>query len=151
MSKIIAGLAAVCLSVPAYAASKAECQAMLDDTMNMGLGMLSDSEAARYLALMRSRNYKMPVDDKLTPEIFFEGCEAGVFTLRKADQGAPLKGANSLTEGQVTDLVIAHGFLNVVSLTRADDGIWHGRAMKDGESFQVAIDFKGNVVPQRAP
>lgn len=149
--KILAGLAAVCLSLPAYAASDAECEAMWNDAMNLGLGAISDSEVARYLATMRSRNHETPADNKLTPDVFLNACKADVYALREADQGAPLMGVNSLSEGQVGDLAAAHGFMNIVNLKVAEDGIWRGRAMKNGESFRIAIDFKGNVVPQHLP
>lgn len=41
--------------------------------------------------------------------------KADVYTPRKADAGAPLKGANSFTEGQAKDRAVAHG--NVASVS----------------------------------
>ena len=58
------------------------------------------------------------------------------------------KGANSFTEGQAKDRIVAAGFTSVSSLAKDGDGVWRGNAMKDGKSAKVAVDFKGNVVSQ---
>ena len=65
---------------------------------------------------------------------------------RKADAGAPLKGANSFTEGQAKDRAVAHGLGNVSGMKKDNDGIWRGTAMQDGKQVQIAVDYKGNVV-----
>jgi opacity protein-like surface antigen len=59
--------------------------------------------------------------------------------------GAPVAGANSFTEGQAKSRIEARGYTNVSSLTKDNKGIWRGTAMKDGKSFQVSLDFQGNV------
>jgi len=75
-----------------------------------------------------------------------EACKADLYAPRKADEGAPLKGANSFTENQARDRAMAHGNIeSVASLKKDDDGIWRGMAMQDGKEVQVAVDFKGNV------
>ena len=61
---------------------------------------------------------------------------------------APVAGANSFTEGQAKDRILAAGFTAVSSLAKDGDGVWRGSAMKDGKSVKVAVDFKGNVVSQ---
>ena len=58
---------------------------------------------------------------------------------------APVAGANSFTEGQAKSRIEARGYTNVSSLTKDNKGIWRGTAMKDGKSFQVSLDFQGNV------
>jgi hypothetical protein len=70
---------------------------------------------------------------------------------RKNDEGAPLKGANSFTEGQAKDRALSRGLTSVSDLKKDGDGIWRGNAMQDGKSVPIAIDYKGNVVPQTAP
>ena len=69
----------------------------------------------------------------------------------EADKNAPLPGANSFTEGQAKDRALSYGLTSVADLKKDDDGIWRGSAMQDGKSVQIAVDYKGNVVPQTAP
>ena len=64
----------------------------------------------------------------------------------KADDGAPLKGANSFTEAQARDRALRWGYGDVGLLTKDSDGIWRGGAVRDGKKVEIAIDFKGNVV-----
>ena len=60
--------------------------------------------------------------------------------------GAPVAGANSFTEGQAKSRIESHGFSNVTDLKKDDSGVWRGKAMKDGKSVDVSLDFQGNVV-----
>jgi hypothetical protein len=60
--------------------------------------------------------------------------------------GAPVAGANSFTEGQAKSRFESHGFSNVTDLKKDDAGVWRGKAMKDGKSVDVSLDFQGNVV-----
>lgn len=60
--------------------------------------------------------------------------------------GAPVAGANSFTEGQAKSRIESHGFSNVTDLKKDDSGVWRGKAMKDGKSVAVSLDFQGNVV-----
>ena len=60
--------------------------------------------------------------------------------------GAPVAGANSFTEGQAKSRIRIHGFSNVTDLKKDDAGVWRGKAMKDGKSVDVSLDFQGNVV-----
>ena len=55
-------------------------------------------------------------------------------------------GANSFTKGQAIKHIRHSGFTHVTDLTRDDNGVWHGTAMKGGQTVNVALDFKGNVV-----
>ncbi|MFI0847125.1 DUF4142 domain-containing protein [Mesorhizobium sp. IMUNJ 23232] len=59
---------------------------------------------------------------------------------------APVPGANSFTEDQARDRIQEAGFTDVTALTKDDQGIWRGQAVKDGKSTAVALDFQGNVV-----
>ena len=38
------------------------------------------------------------------------------------------------------------GFANVSDLKKDDNGVWRGRAMKDGKTVDVSVDYQGNVV-----
>ena len=152
MKKIMTVVAVTAwMAVPAFAATDAECDAMWKNANKSGSGVLTESEAMRYTAAMRVREYKMmPTDGKVTRDVFINACKADMYAPRTADSGAPLKGANSFTEGQAKDRAAAHGFTDVSSLKKDDDGIWRGNATWDGKPSQVAVDFKGNVVPQPA-
>jgi len=60
--------------------------------------------------------------------------------------GAPVPGANSFTEGEARKRIETHGFTDVSGLKKDNQGIWHGKAMQNGKTVGVALDFKGNVV-----
>jgi periplasmic protein CpxP/Spy len=62
--------------------------------------------------------------------------------------GAVQPGANSFTEGQARSRIEAQGFKNVSDLRKDEQGIWRGKAMRDGASTNVMLDFKGNVSTQ---
>ncbi len=149
---ILAGaMAATCAALPAYAASDTDCQAMWAKADVNKDGVLSDGEAMRYAAAMRVREAKMPADGKLTQAVFMDACTADIYATAAPDPGAPLKGANSFTQGQATDRAIAHGATDVGPLVKDDNGVWRGPGKQDGKSAQVAVDYKGNVVFQPAP
>lgn len=57
----------------------------------------------------------------------------------------PVKGANSFTEGEAKSRLEGKGFANIDQLKKDDDGIWRGKAMKDGRQVDVALDYQGNV------
>lgn len=59
----------------------------------------------------------------------------------------PAKGANSFTEAQAKSRIEAKGFSNVTGLAKDKDGIWRGKAQKNGGSHDVALDYQGNVFP----
>ena len=62
--------------------------------------------------------------------------------------GSVEPGANSFTEGQARSRIEAQGFSNVTDLRKDDQGIWRGKAMRNGQSIGVAIDYKGTVQAQ---
>jgi hypothetical protein len=59
---------------------------------------------------------------------------------------APVAGANSFTQGEAKSRIEKMGFANVSDLTKDDDGVWRGRAMKDGKTVDVSLDYQGNVI-----
>jgi putative membrane protein len=60
----------------------------------------------------------------------------------------PAAGANSFTEGQAKSRIESQGFTNVSGLAKDDQGIWRGRAIKDGKNVNVSLDFHGDVFAQ---
>lgn len=62
--------------------------------------------------------------------------------------GAIEPGANSFTEGQARSRIEAQGFTNVVDLRKDEQGIWRGKATRDGQSVNVMLDYRGNVASQ---
>jgi len=139
-------VAAACAALPAYAATDAECQAEWTKADVNKDGTLTEAESMRYAAALRVHDKTM-AEGKLDQASFMKYCQEDVFAVRKAEAGAPLKGANSFTEGQAKDRAMAHGFTSVSNLKKDGDGIWRGSAMQDGKAVQVAVDYKGNVVP----
>ena len=69
-----------------------------------------------------------------------------VNTTSTNNPGAPVAGANSFTEGQAKSRIESDGFSNVTGLNKDDNGVWRGKAMKDGKSVDVSLDFQGNIV-----
>jgi hypothetical protein len=62
--------------------------------------------------------------------------------------GAPAAGANSFTEGQAKSRIEDKGFKNITDLKKDDAGVWRGKAVKNGKTVNVSVDFQGNVVPK---
>lgn len=142
--------AAACLFfVPAaLAMTQAECDSLWKIADANGDGTLTGAEGDRYLAMMRIANQTTNPDGTLTESVFQEGCKTDFFKLAETDQGAPFPGANSFTESQAKDRVMAHGYSMRGTLVLDDKGVWRGSAMQDGKNLNVAVDYKGNVVAQ---
>jgi putative membrane protein len=132
----------------ARAASETDCAAQWKSADGNNDGVLVGPESDRYLAYYRVRAHVTPVDGRITRQEFMKSCQDDIFTAKAPEPGAPIKGANSFTEGQARDRIVAAGFTSVSSLAKDGDGVWRGSAMKDGKSVKVAVDFKGNVVSQ---
>src|ERR1700733_5916182 len=62
------------------------------------------------------------------------------------NSNAPVAGANSFTEGQAKSRIESSGYSNVLGLKKDDQGVWRGRAQKDGKSVDVSLDFQGNII-----
>jgi hypothetical protein len=142
--------AAACLILtgPAHAMTDTECATLWKIADTNGDGKLTGTEGDRYLAMMRIANQTAGSDGALTETVFQESCKTDLFRIADADLGAPLAGANSFTETQAKDRVLAHGISMPASMVLDDKGIWRGSAMQDGRSVTVAVDYKGNVVAQ---
>ena len=71
---------------------------------------------------------------------------SGTATIVKAS--ALEKGANSFTEGQAQSRLEGAGLTKVSELKKDDQGVWRGKAMRDGKSVTVGFDYKGNIAAQ---
>ena len=146
--KLLAAAACLFISGPAFAMTETECADMWLQADANADGTLAVTESERYPAWMRMADKPMAADGTMNEAMFKENCMADVFATAKVDEGAPLEGANSFTEDQAKDRVIAAGMAAPSTLTKDDKGIWRGTATEDGKSMQVAVDYKGNVVAQ---
>lgn len=61
------------------------------------------------------------------------------------NSGAPVAGRNSFTEGQAKSKIEQAGYSNVSDLQKDNDGVWRGKATKEGATTAVSLDFQGNV------
>lgn len=68
-----------------------------------------------------------------------------VATPNTTNPTAPVPGANSFTEGQAKSRIESNGFSEVTGLQLDSQGIWRGKAKKDGKMADVALDYQGNV------
>ena len=59
---------------------------------------------------------------------------------------APVAGRNSFTEGEAKSRIEKMGFSNISNLKKDDNGVWRGRATKDGKTVDVSLDYQGNVI-----
>ena len=59
---------------------------------------------------------------------------------------APVSGRNSFTEGEAKSRIEKMGFSNVTNLKKDDIGVWRGRAIKDGKTVDISVDYQGNVI-----
>jgi hypothetical protein len=132
----------------AHAASEADCAAEWTSADANKDGVLAGPEANRYLAYIRIRAQVAPEDGSITQDRFMEACRGDTFKAQEPEPGAPLKGANSFTEGQAKDRALAAGISDLASLTKDSDGIWRGTGKKGDREVAVAVDYKGNVVSQ---
>jgi hypothetical protein len=148
MTRLALALLVLCSATPALAATEADCAAEWTKADANNDGVLAGVEANRYLAWIRIRAQVAPEDGRITQDKFMAACQGDTFKVQEAEAGAPLKGANSFTEGQAKDRVVAAGISDVSALTKDDDGIWRGKGRQGDREVAVAVDFKGNVVSQ---
>jgi hypothetical protein len=67
----------------------------------------------------------------------------------QADPSGPLSRsispATGLTEGEAKSRLEARGYSNVGGLHKDAFGIWHGTATRNGKTFKLSLDVKGNI------
>jgi hypothetical protein len=141
----VAAIATILACTQAHAMTDAECMAAWTKADANADGIVTEAEGGRYFAALRIAD-KATADGKLSNAVFLDHCKAGAFDLTKTDAGAPLPGANSFTENQAKDRLLAAGYINVSTLAKDANGIWRGTGSDGAKSMKVAVDFKGNVV-----
>jgi hypothetical protein len=57
----------------------------------------------------------------------------------------PAVGRNSFSQDQARGRLGKAGYTAVSRLTKDDNGVWRGTAMRGGKKVQVGLDYKGNV------
>ncbi len=58
---------------------------------------------------------------------------------------APVAGSNSFTMREARRRIETGGFTQVTGLQKDRDGIWRGKAMRNGTAVNVYCDYQGNV------
>ena len=58
---------------------------------------------------------------------------------------APHAGPSSFTADDAKAKFESQGFREITELKKNNDGVWIGKAQRDGDSFEVALDFEGNI------
>jgi hypothetical protein len=74
------------------------------------------------------------------------GGNAAIKDPHPENAGPPAAGANSFSDGEAKGHIENSGYTNVTELSEDAHGVWHAKAMKGGQSHNVSLDFKGNVV-----
>lgn len=144
-ASFLVAVACLLLTGPALAMTDAECTTMWTQADTNGDGVLNDAEAGRYMAMMRIANKAMSADGVITQAIFEENCKANIFKVAAVEAGAPLEGANSFTETQAKDRVVANGMATPTTMIKDSKVTWRGAATQKGMGVDVALDYKGNV------
>jgi hypothetical protein len=70
---------------------------------------------------------------------------AAVKGVHDNNSGTPVQGANSFTMKEARSQIEAKGYTHVAGLKKGKDGVWRGKATKDGRSGPVSVDYQGNV------
>lgn len=55
------------------------------------------------------------------------------------------QGRNSFTQAQAKGRIAKAGYGKIGQLAKDANGVWQGKAMKDGKLVTVALDYKGDV------
>ena len=145
---IAAGALALLLtSNVASAMTDADCATAWKAADTKSQGVITETQGRRYFAAMRVAQKPVPADG-MSQAAFMENCKAGLFDASAKDAGAPLSGANSFTESQAKDRIMATGLSDVSALKKDDKGVWRGTATDGSKKTNVAVDYKGNVVAE---
>lgn len=75
-----------------------------------------------------------------------DGETPAVATPSDQNPTAPVEGANSFTEAQAKTRIVEAGYTEVTELKLDDQGVWQGKATKDGKPVVVTLDYQGNIV-----
>ena len=106
--------------------------------------------AAAAVSLVVANAFAQAPQAPATKQIPPAASEPGNPAIKGTDRNtatAPVAGANSFTEGEAKSRIEARGFANVTQLRKDEQGIWRGKAQRNGTMIDVALDFQGNVFP----
>jgi hypothetical protein len=70
---------------------------------------------------------------------------AAVKGVHDNNSAQPVSGANSFTMREAKSQIEAKGYTHVSNLKKDANGVWRGRATKDGAAGPVSVDYQGNV------
>jgi putative membrane protein len=73
---------------------------------------------------------------------------AAVDTTPTTGDAAQTAGASSFTESQARGAIENAGYSAVGALTQNEQGVWSGKATKDGKEVTVSVDYKGAISSQ---
>ncbi len=65
-----------------------------------------------------------------------------------ANAATPAHGANSFTMAEARRRIESKGFANATDFSKDRDGVWRGKAQRNGSPVSVWLDYKGNVGQQ---
>ena len=120
--------------------------------MRLALATVAMLSALATTAIAQTTNSQGSGSSTAQPMNNNTGSSNPALTNKPADSpqstGSVEPGANSFTEGQARSRIEAQGFSNVTDLRKDDQGIWRGKATRNGQSVSVAIDYKGTVQAQ---
>jgi len=115
--------------------------------------MLTIAAATSLLAATAFAQEQAPANRTTAPAVTAPATPAqdgpsnpAVKTTEGNNASAPVEGANSFTEGQAKARIESRGFSNVSALAKDSQGVWRGKAQKDGKDVTVSLDFQGNVI-----
>ena len=141
----VAALVCMLTGGPVFAMSEQDCAAAWAAADKNKDGFITGEEGARYFAAIGLGD-KSLAHGKLSQSHFMAHCQAGLFKSRPDEASMPRPGANSFTEGQARERVLARGYRNVSRMELDEGGIWRGTAELNGVKVNVAVDYQGNVV-----
>ena len=120
--------------------------------MRLVLATLAVTAALATMAVAQTTNSQGSGSSATQPMNNSTGSSNPAATVKPADSpqstGSVEPGANSFTEGQARSRIEAQGFSNVTDLRKDDQGIWRGKAMRNGQQVSVALDYKGTIQAQ---
>ena len=68
-----------------------------------------------------------------------------VATSATVNPAAPVAGSNSFTQAQVRARLEEMGYTNVRNFIKAENGVWHVYATRNGKTYPLTFDYQGNV------
>jgi hypothetical protein len=118
----------------------------LEEKTNMRLMFTAAAALALMTAPALAANATYGGANNATAATTPDASNPAIKTTEGNNPGAPAAGANSFTMGQAKARIESRGYAQVSELVKDKDGLWRGKAMKDGKSVNIALDYQGNVV-----